>query len=339
MASDDVRSLPLPPVDGGDEREVVAAACSIGSDVLRASHCSVWQLRDDGALLIGQHPDRGTPVGTVVRLDALGDVGPSVRRGEVALVQRDDPDADPVEAEQLAARGLAAGLRVPFSVADGDHWFLACSWVTLPETPAGVLVGTAVDLARLLSMALRRNREQALRWQRALELNDDVAQTLAAALAALELGHEVDLEAHLRAALEGTRGVMEDLTAQAPAGWRGLRRGVDAPVRVTHGPIEPAQFGIPQLTGDGSASPRQHEAPVQPDDPVEAPRRVGEGPTLLVADDTEAVRTVVRLAMRRYAPHWEVLEAVDGVEAVALARTCVVDAILLDLAMPRRSGL
>lgn len=60
---------------------------------------------------------------------------------------------------------------------------------------------------------------------------------------------------------------------------------------------------------------------------------------VLVADDNQIVRLGVRAILEQVADVAEVLEAVDGVHALDVARAQAPDVVLLDVRMPRRSGL
>jgi CheY-like chemotaxis protein len=59
-------------------------------------------------------------------------------------------------------------------------------------------------------------------------------------------------------------------------------------------------------------------------------------PTVLVVDDDAGLRGLVRATL---GDDYEVLEASDGVEAVALARHASPDLVLLDVRMPRLNGI
>lgn len=60
-------------------------------------------------------------------------------------------------------------------------------------------------------------------------------------------------------------------------------------------------------------------------------------PLVLIADDDPDIRTLVRLRLERSG--YTVISAVDGVEALALAADCSPDLAILDVAMPKLSGL
>ncbi len=68
----------------------------------------------------------------------------------------------------------------------------------------------------------------------------------------------------------------------------------------------------------------------------EAKKPKGRAPVLLLADDDPNIRKSFSRILGR---HWTVVTAVDGVEAVSLAREIHPDVALIDLFMPRRDGL
>jgi len=60
--------------------------------------------------------------------------------------------------------------------------------------------------------------------------------------------------------------------------------------------------------------------------------------TVLVADDSAAMRLSVRMLLQGRHTELEVREAVDGLDAIRKAKHRKPDLILLDLAMPRLNG-
>ena len=70
------------------------------------------------------------------------------------------------------------------------------------------------------------------------------------------------------------------------------------------------------------------------------PTETGHHPKkILIADDNERVRKILRRALERDT-HFEICgEATDGLEAVAKAKELTPDLILLDVRMPRLTGL
>lgn len=56
---------------------------------------------------------------------------------------------------------------------------------------------------------------------------------------------------------------------------------------------------------------------------------------ILIAEDDEALRTVLK---KRFEKEFDVIEAVNGKEALELEKTTHPDVILLDLVMPEKTG-
>ena len=75
------------------------------------------------------------------------------------------------------------------------------------------------------------------------------------------------------------------------------------------------------------------EATLPSVEPAPSRRRV------LVVDDTEDIRFLIRVALARHAELEICGEAIDGVDAIEQAAVLRPDAVLLDIAMPRMSGL
>jgi DNA-binding NarL/FixJ family response regulator len=61
---------------------------------------------------------------------------------------------------------------------------------------------------------------------------------------------------------------------------------------------------------------------------------------ILLVDDHEIVREGIRTLITRSRPDWEICgEAKDGEEALEAARTLKPDVVILDITMPKMSGL
>jgi len=59
-------------------------------------------------------------------------------------------------------------------------------------------------------------------------------------------------------------------------------------------------------------------------------------PRILIVDDNFVIRDLIKSFYEDY--NFELIEAVNGQEAVEMARTCIFDLILLDIQMPVLSG-
>jgi len=66
-------------------------------------------------------------------------------------------------------------------------------------------------------------------------------------------------------------------------------------------------------------------------------RKKNNRPTILVVDDFEDMRSILRLWLERRG--YRVVEAGDGEKALQVARDEHPDVILMDIGMPRRSGI
>jgi len=63
-------------------------------------------------------------------------------------------------------------------------------------------------------------------------------------------------------------------------------------------------------------------------------------PRILIADDHEVVREGIRTLIDRSRPEWKICgEATNGEEAIEAAKTLKPDVIVLDITMPKMSGL
>jgi CheY-like chemotaxis protein/PAS domain-containing protein len=162
-----------------------------------------------------------------------------------------------------------------------------------------------------LARSERRLAEVQERRTRAMELNDNVVQGLAAALYALELGRTHDATAALTGTLAAARSIVDHM-----------------------------------LSGDGGdlasvGLVRQGPAPSYlevGERPAPAPRS---GPQLriVVADDSSDIRWLTSVILSAEPDFEVVAEAANGEEAVMAVEAHRPDLILLDLAMPVLDGL
>lgn len=86
-----------------------------------------------------------------------------------------------------------------------------------------------------------------------------------------------------------------------------------------------------------AAEPAAPPAPRAPASPAGKTAPVPLGGTILIADDDEEIRRILRRFLSSMS--YEVIEAKDGAEALALARMRRPDIILLDISMPKKDGI
>ncbi len=162
-----------------------------------------------------------------------------------------------------------------------------------------------------------RVREAQLRRRQALEINDNIVQGLTAALYSLDRGDGAAGEDYLARTLEAARRMMNDL-------------------------LEPLDGGDLQPGDLVRSAPASLDLPA--DVPEPAPRAVadrgqGDPVRVLVVDDYDDVRMLLRIKLEQHGGYEVVGEAENGEEAVALAASLRPDLVLLDLAMPQMDGL
>lgn len=113
------------------------------------------------------------------------------------------------------------------------------------------------------------------------------------------------------------------------------KEGVGAPLSAPSraGALE---LSLYQAATEVRASPPDGVPPPPPTVPVSMTEGKGRSrPVLLLAEDNPELRTFVA---RSFADSWEVLQAIDGEEALSLTRAHLPDVVLTDAMMPRLNG-
>jgi len=151
-------------------------------------------------------------------------------------------------------------------------------------------------------------REAQVRRRQALELNDNVVQGLTAAILAQLQDRHDEATMYLDRTMASARRLMND--------WIEPLDGAD---------IQPGDFLRSQASGL-----------MDPHDILQARAAL---PRVLIVDDNEDVRRLVRIQLETQGHYAVVGEAGDGREGVRLAQELQPDVVLLDLAMPVLDGL
>jgi PAS domain S-box-containing protein len=246
----------------------------------------------------------------------------------VSLIHPDDRERITALHQRAYATGEPYQMIERIVRPDGDVRYLSSNGEVIHAedgTPIRMR-GTCVDITdRVLAergreeAAERLGEATALR-RTAMELNDNVVQGLAAALLALESEDHATGRSYVSRTLAAARSMMEGLLE--PSGPDGLQPGDLVRERA-------ARLAPPTLERETATTPTTLR--VRPSD--------GSGHRVLLVDDAEDLRDVLRLKLERHESYEVVGEAGDGIEGVELARLLQPDLVLLDLAMPRMDGL
>jgi len=227
-----------------------------------------------------------------------------------------DPTDRPLR--DFLPQGIAGGQALAGQHDNGDTLVLDVVTVGFQESDessmTALFLGDARPRLDREAMATRLGESQQRRRQ-ALEINDNVVQGLTSAAYSLEQHDERSARSYIDRTLNAARHMMDDLLE--PTGQQ----------------IRPGDLI------------RQHAAKLDPDVPVEAvtaaePVKLGQGqPRILIVDDAEDIRMLLRLKLGAQGAYDVVGEAVDGLDAVDRARELQPNLVLLDMAMPRMDGL
>ena len=164
------------------------------------------------------------------------------------------------------------------------------------------------------AMATRLGESHQRRRQ-ALEINDNVVQGLTSAVYSLEHEDMRQASSFIERTLAAARDMMDDLLE--PSGAE----------------LHPGDLVRSSASRLDEVTPRTDPADDRSGTPESPARRV------LIVDDAEDIRTLLRTKLNRSENIEVVGEAGDGVEAVDRARELQPHLVLLDMAMPRMDGL
>lgn len=210
------------------------------------------------------------------------------------------------------SRGMGIGLDLVARRKDGTEVPIDVSLVALDRDDGAVVAAFVRDITerkRMDEYALRLHDAE-VRRRHAFEINDSVVQGLAAALYAIESDHCEAVGGVVHRTLASARLMMDDLLDGV---------GGDEPI----------------VAGD-----LVRTVPVTAPEPLPVPRQVDDSLIrVLLADDAEDLRYLLRLAVSQHPGMAVVAEAADGAEAVAAAERHQPDVVVLDLAMPVMDGL
>jgi PAS domain S-box-containing protein len=220
--------------------------------------------------------------------------------------------------EILPAHGWDSGQGIEAKTLDGQPLILDVTTAELAESShqGRVAVFLTDATARLEREAMAtRLGESHQRRRQALEINDNVVQGLTSAVYSLEHEDIRQASSYIERTLAAARDMMDDLLE--PSGQE----------------LHPGDLvrSSPANLTKRTTSPETTPGPADPGS--ERVHRV------LIVDDAEDIRALLRMKLGREKGIDVVGEAGDGVEAVARARELQPHLVLLDMAMPRMDGL
>jgi CheY-like chemotaxis protein/PAS domain-containing protein len=235
--------------------------------------------------------------------------------GRATALLGDDPVGHALS-EILPSSAWPRGQAVEATGLLGDSLVLDVSTAGLTESShevrTAVFLQDAAPRLEREHIATRFGESQQRRRQ-ALEINDNVVQGLTSAAYALERDDPERASSFIERTLHAARGMMDDLLEP-----RGEQLHPGDLVRSAPASLE-AVASMPESVDTETGGVGAHR--------------------VLIVDDAEDIRTLLRIRLSRHGSFEVVGEAADGVDAIDRARELQPHLVLLDMAMPRMDGL
>ncbi len=301
-----------------DFTRVVAAECTPAVILETALPVLATIAEAEAALVLVQTPE-GLRVTTRAGIDLDGAAGEDSQAAvEPGLISCPVPPAWAADGiGRVASQRLPARAGILVLAWEREHPVSPALEVALATLDASLTRAQSeekvADLVRRVDSAQQLANVAQLRRRQALEVNDNVVQGLVAAVYSLDVGEVDGTMSYLDGTLSAARAMMDDLLDPLD--------GVE---------LQPGDLvrAAPAVLGTGPG----HEDVVHG-------KGLQRSHSVLLVDDTEDLRMLLRLRMENREGLTVVGEAADGVEAVERATELQPDLVVLDLGMPRMDGL
>ena len=237
--------------------------------------------------------------------------------GKAAALLGADPAGHTLDEIMPSESWNSGGQAVRATALDGRPLVLDVTSAELTESShegrTAVFLDDASPRLEREAMATRLGESQQRRRQ-ALEINDNVVQGLTSALYSLEQEDFRRASSFIERTLAAARDMMDDLLE--PSGEQ----------------LHPGDLVRTSAAQLDQVVPREQTGGTT-DAPGDTRHRV------LIVDDADDIRTLLRMKLNREEKYEVVGEAADGLDAVEKARMLQPGLVLLDMAMPRMDGL
>ncbi|WP_457110755.1 response regulator [Marmoricola sp. URHA0025 HA25] len=238
--------------------------------------------------------------------------------GRAAALLGADPAGHALD-EILPPETWTGGQGVDAKTFDGQPLVLDVTTAELTESShqgrTAVFLQDATPRLEREAMATRLGESHQRRRQ-ALEINDNVVQGLTSAVYSLEQGDTGRAGSYIARTLSAARNMMDDLLE--PSGDE----------------LHPGDLVRSSAANLEHATAKDETSPRRPGDDVDDQLH-----RVLIVDDAEDIRMLLRMKLAQHSELDVVGEAVDGMDAVDQARELRPHLVLLDMAMPRMDGL